>query len=762
MFRYKKRRSRGNGPGNVRRILLFVFFFACFVEFSPGTLESFGAETIDSFTETEQPSFSPKDVSGSLAPLEEIELTAKEAAEAQRGRQRQFSRQSVPFSREILQWKQYASTYYYEKLSQAQKVFWDDMDSQCSSFLTGTGDAAGDNGSYWMPYLTYQNLTYEQAKQVYQMFRYSNPQYYFIGNSLRKNEENCIFQLGILSDFAKGTDRAAANARIKAQIEEMLSEINEETTPLRKEKMAHDLICEKVVYDENFDNMAKNKFNQTIYSVLCTDSTVCAGYSQTMMLLMNGAGIDCAMVTSSSHAWNMVLLEGNWYYVDLTWDDQPDNWIYTYFNRSRDMMHKLDSTSHTEETFWNTYLPDLTRDALVSRTAPPGIQMQNGKVILTSFGGEIYYTLSGDMPFRVKKAVRYTEAFAASPGTCIAAVTATEGHFESKVVKSKVCQVDFVVDGGAYGAPQVILSGERIAVPALPHREGYTFTGWHINPECTKEYAFASPVNSSLTLYGKWEKQKVPEEVLPQERTYRVSFDSCGGNALAAQSIREGEKVLAETPVRKGYSFKGWYTTKDYREPYNFSAGVTGDLVLYAKWKPNSYRITYKANGGFIGKKTVTSKKVSVTYDKKYGNQPEAKRKGYVFLGWYTKKTGGSRVENTQRVKVTGNKTYYARWTKVRPIKAKISSVKSKAPGKITVNIKKEKTASGYQIRYSSKPSMSGSKKMKTNSTEKTVTGLKKGKKYYLQVRMYQKESVSGKISYGAWSKTSQVTVKWK
>ena len=55
---------------------------------------------------------------------------------------------------------------------------------------------------------------------------------------------------------------------------------------------------------------------------------------------------------------------------------------------------------------------------------------------------------------------------------------------------------------------------------------------------------------------------------------------------------------------------------------------------------------------------------------------------------------------------------------------------------------------------------MDAAKKVKVSSREKTIPGLKKGQKYYVQVRMYQKESVSGRISYGAWSKKRSVTVK--
>lgn len=78
----------------------------------------------------------------------------------------------------------------------------------------------------------------------------------------------------------------------------------------------------------------------------------------------------------------------------------------------------------------------------------------------------------------------------------------------------------------------------------------------------------------------------------------------------------------------------------------------------------------------------------------------------------------------------------------------------------MTVAIKKVSTASGYQIRYSMKKNMASAKKKLVTDNKCTIKKLKKGKTYYVQVRMYQKESVSGKKTYGPWSKTKTVKIR--
>ena len=69
----------------------------------------------------------------------------------------------------------------------------------------------------------------------------------------------------------------------------------------------------------------------------------------------------------------------------------------------------------------------------------------------------------------------------------------------------------------------------------------------------------------------------------------------------------------------------------------------------------NACKVTFNANGG----SGVMTK--SVTKGKAVGTLPKATRKGYKFKGWYTKKSGGTKVKTS--TKVTKKVTYYAHWT---------------------------------------------------------------------------------------------------
>ena len=81
------------------------------------------------------------------------------------------------------------------------------------------------------------------------------------------------------------------------------------------------------------------------------------------------------------------------------------------------------------------------------------------------------------------------------------------------------------------------------------------------------------------------------------------------------------------------------------------------DLNCIINFEPKKYTVTLDSNGG-----TPANYTREVTYKEKYGSMPEPTRTGYSFDGWYTEKTGGSKVTSTTDVTITNNQTLYAHW----------------------------------------------------------------------------------------------------
>ncbi len=112
--------------------------------------------------------------------------------------------------------------------------------------------------------------------------------------------------------------------------EEILSGARGLSSDYEKEKYVHDKLLSKVTYN------ADATLNQSAYSALVNGQTVCAGYARAYQYLLQQLGIPCYYCTGYSgenHAWNIVKLYGDYYNVDVTWDD-TDPYTYDYFNKS--------------------------------------------------------------------------------------------------------------------------------------------------------------------------------------------------------------------------------------------------------------------------------------------------------------------------------------------------------------------------------------------------------------------------------------------
>lgn len=68
-----------------------------------------------------------------------------------------------------------------------------------------------------------------------------------------------------------------------------------------------------------------------------------------------------------------------------------------------------------------------------------------------------------------------------------------------------------------------------------------------------------------------------------------VTFDTDGGSTIEAQTIEPGGKAsVPDEPVKGSFYFMGWYPEKGFSFLYDFSAPVSKDITLYAKWRDTS------------------------------------------------------------------------------------------------------------------------------------------------------------------------------
>ena len=95
-----------------------------------------------------------------------------------------------------------------------------------------------------------------------------------------------------------------------------------------KVKAIYEYVCENVVYSEEVlssgaDPLSPSEDQRVYYSAygaLVLGSTTCQGFSSLVYRMMLKAGIDCRLIAGGAHGWNIVKLDGKYYYLDPTWD----------------------------------------------------------------------------------------------------------------------------------------------------------------------------------------------------------------------------------------------------------------------------------------------------------------------------------------------------------------------------------------------------------------------------------------------------------
>ena len=136
-------------------------------------------------------------------------------------------------------------------------------------------------------------------------------------------------------------------------IDDICAQVTPSWTDFQKYKLVHDAVVNGCVYYEADSDC------YTAYGCLVSGNAVCEGYSKALMLLCDRVDIPCLPVigqgmnedgSAQGHIWNKVMLNGQWYAADITWDDpvfeSAENYLrYDYFSVTDEEMYR----NHSED-----------------------------------------------------------------------------------------------------------------------------------------------------------------------------------------------------------------------------------------------------------------------------------------------------------------------------------------------------------------------------------------------------------------------------
>ena len=113
-----------------------------------------------------------------------------------------------------------------------------------------------------------------------------------------------------------------------------------------KIKAFHDYIINLYEYDEK-----KSNKSYSAYNLITKGKAICGAYSDLMAIYLNYLGIKNYKISSETHIWNLIYLDGKWYHLDATWDDPvasdgKPHLLHNFFMITTEELLELDNIEH--------------------------------------------------------------------------------------------------------------------------------------------------------------------------------------------------------------------------------------------------------------------------------------------------------------------------------------------------------------------------------------------------------------------------------
>lgn len=187
----------------------------------------------------------------------------------------------------------------------------------------------------------------EQLNKVFSALLSDNPDLFFVGRKCTLSAKGPFTYCSVEYYIDKET-YDVQKAELEEVCNKIISSLDETDDEFLTELEIHDYIIENCAY-----RLEQGEFvYSSVYGVLVNGEAACEGYSKAAKLLFDKVGMESAVVSGISdnmqdpegpHMWNAVKVNGDFYYLDCTWDDpvneKGENMVmYAYFNLNDEMI----------------------------------------------------------------------------------------------------------------------------------------------------------------------------------------------------------------------------------------------------------------------------------------------------------------------------------------------------------------------------------------------------------------------------------------
>ena len=376
-------------------------------------------------------------------------------------------------------------------------------------------------------------------------------------------------------------------------------------------------------------------------------------------------------------------VDGAWRWVDVAWDES------SYDAESVDWQTIIGTPVLSEDDgdIFQQSEPAVTAairvklidnrppmpPTIVAESLPDGMEGEAYSNRLTAKGTApiTWSIVSGILPegLRLNEDTGEISGTPAGEGTEVFTVMAVndlgEDIKELSITIVKAPEAEYAVtvrdDGHGTGSadPASATAGTEITLTATPNA-GYHFKEWQVmsGDVTVRDDKFTMP-SDNVEIKAIFEEDAPPT---PTEYTVTVKTDGNGtASASHAKAVVGTEITLTATP-NAGYHFKEWQVMSGDVTVRDDKFTMPGsDVEVKAIFEedapptPTEYTVTFDGNDGTpsVGSMTTTKQKLT--------SLPDASRSKHSFNGWYTEKSGGTKI--TTNTVFSANTTVYAHWT---------------------------------------------------------------------------------------------------
>lgn len=245
---------------------------------------------------------------------------------------------------------------------------------------------------------------HETMTDVHKRIEQRYPEFFWIDSYVTIEENNRITCNFDAMPEASTEKISAMMTEIENAADSIISSIPNGLDDFGKILYVHDYIAENTVYATDKKGVDEIGLWDTSYGCLVQGKALCGGYSDGFSYVMKRMGIECGVVSGETadengqmtgHAWNYVMLNNKYYWLDLTWndtDDEKNPVIHSYFLIDDTRMSKnrvvgknqffVPSCYSMEDNYYvrhNSYItiysPDAVGEAIISSPTAGKVEM---------------------------------------------------------------------------------------------------------------------------------------------------------------------------------------------------------------------------------------------------------------------------------------------------------------------------------------------------------------------------------------------------